>query len=143
MHGKRLPAAVQGGPRKYSDLAIVTTLTLRTVFHLPLRQAEGFVASLMPDGVYVTGADGTPSFVRAPQLTDDEVQRVVRLLQRRGVLEEGNVDPLWQDEPLLATITAASVQGQIATGERAGLRVRRRPAVLCLAGVLTACRHTC
>ena len=48
------------------------------------------------------------------------------LLQRRGVLEEGNVDPLWEDEPLLATITAASVQGQIATGERAGQHVRRR-----------------
>ncbi|MFT6822140.1 MAG: hypothetical protein ACJATT_005975 [Myxococcota bacterium] len=29
----------------YSDLAIVRVLTLRTVFHLPLRQAEGFVAS--------------------------------------------------------------------------------------------------
>jgi hypothetical protein len=89
---------------------------------------------LMLDGVYITGADGTPTFVRAPQLTDDDVQRivettakrVVRLLQRRGVLEESNVDPLWEDEPLLATITAASVQGQIATGERAGLRVRRR-----------------
>ena len=48
------------------------------------------------------------------------------LLQRRGVLEEGNVDSLWEDEPLLATITAASVQGQIATGERAGQHVRRR-----------------
>ena len=89
---------------------------------------------LMPDGVYVTGHDGTPRFVRTPQLTDDDVQqivettakRVVRLLQRRGVLEEGNVDPLWEDEPLLATITAASVQGQIATGARAGQRVRRR-----------------
>jgi hypothetical protein len=89
---------------------------------------------LMPDGVYITGEDGTPSFVGAPQLTDDDVQqivettakRVVRLLQRRGVLEEGNVDSLWEDESLLATITAASVQGQIATGERAGLRVRRR-----------------
>ena len=108
---------------------------------------------LMPDGVYVTGADGTPSFVRAPQLTDDEVQRIVETTA-------SNVDPLWQDEPLLATITAASVQGQIATGERAGLRVRRRPrdreavsrsrrrdslrpAVLCLAWVLTACRHPC
>ena len=75
---------------------------------------------LMPDGVYITGADGTPTFVRAPQLTDDDVQRivettakrVVRLLQRRGVLEESNVDPPWEDEPLLATITAASVQAR-------------------------------
>ena len=66
---------------------------------------------LMPDGVYVTGQDGTPRFVRVPQLSDDDVQRivettakrVVRLLQRRGVLEEDNVDPLWEEEPLLAT----------------------------------------
>ena len=36
-----------GGQRRYSDLAIVTSLTLRTVFHLPLRQTEGFVASLI------------------------------------------------------------------------------------------------
>ena len=36
-----------GGQRRYSDLAIVTSLTLRTVFHLPFRQTEGFVASLI------------------------------------------------------------------------------------------------
>ena len=72
--------------------------------------------------------------VSAPQLSDEEVQkivettaqRVVRLLERRGLLEEGNADPLWESEPLLASITAASVQGQVATGERAGQRVRRR-----------------
>ena len=33
----------QGGQKKYSDLAIETVLTLRLLFHLPLRQAEGFV----------------------------------------------------------------------------------------------------
>jgi hypothetical protein len=33
----------QGRPQKFSDLAIETVLTLRLVFHLPLRQAEGFV----------------------------------------------------------------------------------------------------
>jgi hypothetical protein len=27
---------------------------------------------LMPDGVYVTGEDGTPCFVQAPQLSDDD-----------------------------------------------------------------------
>ena len=36
-----------GGQQRYSDLAILTGLTLRTVFHLPLRQAEGFVGSLL------------------------------------------------------------------------------------------------
>ncbi|MCP3915309.1 MAG: IS5 family transposase [bacterium] len=36
----------RGGQRRYSDLAIETALTLRLVFHLPLRQAEGFLGSL-------------------------------------------------------------------------------------------------
>ena len=35
-----------GRQQKYSDLAIETVLTLRLLFHLPLRQAEGFVSSL-------------------------------------------------------------------------------------------------
>ena len=88
---------------------------------------------LMIDGVYIDGEDGL-EFVAAPTLGDDDVQqivettarRVVRLLQRRGLLEEGHADPLWEQEPLLATITAASIQGQVATGERAGQPVRRR-----------------
>ena len=42
-----LPSGRPGGQRRYSDLAIVTALTLRTVFHLPLRQTEGFVTSLI------------------------------------------------------------------------------------------------
>ena len=42
------PARVgaRGGQPKYSDLAIETGLTLRLLFHLPLRQAEGFLMSL-------------------------------------------------------------------------------------------------
>jgi IS5 family transposase len=35
-----------GGQRQYSDLAIETALTLRLLFHLPLRQTEGFLHSL-------------------------------------------------------------------------------------------------
>ena len=31
----------RGGQQKYSDLAIETVVTLRLIFHLPLRQAEG------------------------------------------------------------------------------------------------------
>jgi len=73
-------------------------------------------------------------FVPAPPLTDDDVlaivettaQRVIRLCQRRGLFEEGSTDPLWEQEPLLAQISAASVQGMIATGDRAGRKVRRR-----------------
>ena len=84
----------------------------------------------------MTGLCGCAASIRAevwlgaqsesPLSRVDAGRRVVRLLQRRGVLEQGNVDPLWEQEPLLATITAASVQGQIAIGERAGQRVRRR-----------------
>lgn len=36
----------RGRPKKYSNIAIQTSLTLQQVFHLPLRQAEGFVRSI-------------------------------------------------------------------------------------------------
>ena len=36
----------RAGPRRYSDLAIETALTLRLIYHLPLRQAEGFLHAL-------------------------------------------------------------------------------------------------
>ena len=42
-------AAKTGKPRrqpKYSNLAIETALSLRLLFHLPIRQTEGFVMSL-------------------------------------------------------------------------------------------------
>jgi hypothetical protein len=37
----------KGGQLIYSDIAIETSLTLRLVFHLPLRQAEGFLKSIL------------------------------------------------------------------------------------------------
>ncbi len=37
----------RGAPLKYSNLAIETTLTLRLVYGLPMRQAEGFLRSLL------------------------------------------------------------------------------------------------
>ena len=88
----------------------------------------------MFDGVYVTTDDGAaPVFVPAPPLEDADVQeivetaaeRIVRLLQRRGLLDDSQVDALTEAEPLQAALAAASVQGQLATGERAGQRVRR------------------
>ena len=36
----------RSGQRRYSDLAIETALTLRLLYHLPLRQAEGFLHAL-------------------------------------------------------------------------------------------------
>ncbi len=38
---------LRGGQRQYSNLAILTALTLRVVFRLPLRQTEGFLDSLL------------------------------------------------------------------------------------------------
>ncbi len=39
-------SGMRGGQRRYSDLAIETALTLRLIYHLALRQAEGFLTSL-------------------------------------------------------------------------------------------------
>jgi hypothetical protein len=89
----------------------------------------------MPDGVFVEGTGGMPVFVPVPALTDDDVRRiaettahrVVNLLERRGLLEpDAPPDVLVQEEPLLAALTAASIRGTVAIGERAGKRVRRR-----------------
>ncbi len=84
------------------------------------------------DGVYVDGEDG-PEFVPAPPVSDDDVQqivettarRVIRLCTKRGLLDDSQADPLADEEPLLAALTAASVRGVVATGERAGQRLRR------------------
>ena len=39
-------AGPRGAPRKYSDLAVESALTLRLLFHLPLRQTAGCLTSL-------------------------------------------------------------------------------------------------
>jgi hypothetical protein len=41
------PTGLRGGQLQYSNLAILTSLAVRLVFHLPLRQTEGFVGSLL------------------------------------------------------------------------------------------------
>ena len=86
----------------------------------------------MLDGVYVDD-DEQPVFMPAPALSDSDVQqivqttalRVIRLCRKRGLLEDGQVDPLSDEAPLLAAIAAASIRGAVATGERAGQRLRR------------------
>jgi hypothetical protein len=77
--------------------------------------------------------DGAPKFHAALPPTDDDVRsivettarRVIRLLEKRGVLDGDTLDPLVDESPVLAGMTAASVQGLVATGDRAGFRVRR------------------
>ena len=46
MRGRPIKRTLRGGQRRYSDLAIETALTLRLIYHLPLRQAEGFLHAL-------------------------------------------------------------------------------------------------
>ena len=54
------PSGRPGGQWRYSDLAILTALTLRTVFHLAQRQTEGFVTSLIQlMGLYLKAPDHT------------------------------------------------------------------------------------
>ena len=68
-----------------------------------------------------------------PKLNDEDVRqivettarRLIRLCTKRGLLDDNQIDTLADEEPVLAAITAASVRGVIATGERAGQRLRR------------------
>ncbi len=41
------PRTTRGGQPRYSPLAILTALTIRTVFRLPYRQAEGLLGSVV------------------------------------------------------------------------------------------------
>ena len=91
--------------------------------------------SLVLDGVYVFQGDTEqPLFFEAPSPTDEDIKtvsettasRVLRLLNRRGVIGDQDLyDPFSDENPPLAGMTAASVSGMIATGDRAGLPVRR------------------
>ena len=90
---------------------------------------------LLLDGGYTFSDDSSaPFFVATPPPTDEDVKqiaetvaaRALRLLEKRGVIGEQDLyDPFSDENPLLAGMTAASVRGMIATGERAGLPVRR------------------
>jgi len=89
--------------------------------------------SLVLDGVYSRTPQGTLRFHVLPPPEDAEVARVAtqvtrriqRLLERRGLADGAEPDRLTDEEPLLAALYAASVGGRIATGHRAGQRVRR------------------
>ncbi len=92
--------------------------------------------SLVLDGVSEISDAGPTRFHPLPPPDDKEVDRVVvamarrlaRLLEARGLGPDADPtesDPLAHDEPLLATLAAASLQGRIATGPRAGQRLLR------------------
>ena len=71
-----LSVGTRGGQQKYSDVAIETALTLRLLFHLPLRQAEGFLQSLFGMmGIKLSAPDHT-TLSRRGQLLDVTLRRV-------------------------------------------------------------------
>jgi hypothetical protein len=60
----------RGGQLQYSDVAIETALTLRLLFHLPLRQTEGFLRSIFGMlGLDLSAPDHTTLSRRAQRLT--------------------------------------------------------------------------
>jgi hypothetical protein len=88
------------------------------------------------DGVFEVAAGGTPRFHPLPPPDEAEVARVVaptarrlaRVLESRGLGPHSDLvdsDPLARDEPLLAALAAASLQGRVATGPRTGQRLLR------------------
>ncbi|MFT4543356.1 MAG: hypothetical protein ACI835_005826 [Planctomycetota bacterium] len=72
----------RGAPRMYSDLAIETALTLRLVFRLPLRQAEGFLRSLLDMMDLSARSTGPHDHLSPKQGVEGEA--------RAGQLEEGH-----------------------------------------------------
>ncbi len=95
--------------------------------------------ALVIDGVFGEKDDDGEGVIFHPaiRLTRDDVgavvavaaRRIDRLLQRRGLrtpADEGGVNDPWSEEaPVLAAVAAASVDGRVALGPRAGARVRR------------------
>ena len=69
---KPAPSGRRGGQRKFSDPAIETALMLRLVFKLPLRQAEGFLRSVLSlMSVDLEAPDHTTLSRRSQQLDVD------------------------------------------------------------------------
>jgi IS5 family transposase len=80
------PTGRRGAPRRYSDVAIKCGLTLREVFHLPLRASEGLVRSLLelmglplptPDYTTLCRRQGSLEVELPPRLAKGAVHVVV------------------------------------------------------------------
>jgi hypothetical protein len=92
--------------------------------------------ALVLDGVYQSASPfERPAFQRAEPLTDQDVVQITTRLQRRIlrylvrcgrlVRAEHDEEELQPDEPLLAELYAASVQGRAVLAEKAGSAVER------------------
>ena len=100
-------AGTRGAQRKHSDLAIESALTLRLLFHLPLRQTEGFLSSLF----VLMGLD-----LRSPDHTTLSRRSQHLDLTRRRV-------PPGEDMNLIVDSTGLSIVGE---GEWAAAKHGRR-----------------
>jgi hypothetical protein len=88
--------------------------------------------SLVLDGVYPGPAHAPGAFLPLPPPETEDVarvmagtaRRVMRLVESRGQRDDLD-DRMAQDDPLLTTLMAASIQSRIATGPEAGHRWRR------------------
>ncbi len=96
--------------------------------------AEAQFHTLAFDGVYYEDSEKELCFKKLPPPSDEEVSRVMkrtvkrikRLLERRGLGSQSDpneVDPLLTEQPLLAELYGASVQGRVATGSKVGERI--------------------
>jgi hypothetical protein len=92
--------------------------------------------SLMLDGVYDLDDRRGGRFISLPPPGIDEVRRILvrfirrleLVLERKGLgpdADPAQADCFHDEQPLLAGLAGASVHGRIATGSRAGQRVRR------------------
>ena len=104
-------AGTRGAQRKYSDVAVETALTLRLLFHLPLRQAEGFLTSLFVlMGLDLQSPDHTGVIV-AHALTDATVDDATTGIE---LIKAVNAD--------ITRVTADAAYDTVAFYEAAGAR---------------------
>ena len=73
---KPAPSGRPGGPRRFSDLAIETALSLRLVLRLPLRQTEGFLRSLLALMHVELGAPDHTTLSRRSRRFNVELHRI-------------------------------------------------------------------
>jgi len=93
--------------------------------------------ALVIDGVYVVPprhpqvrffALPAPSTEEVARVLADTVRRITRALERAGLGDDDDLDstdPLARDDPALAALYAAAVQGRVAIGPRTGQRTTR------------------
>jgi len=74
---KPAPTGRRGAQKKFSDHAIETALTLRLIFRLPLRQAEGFLRSVLSLMALDIESPDHTTLSRRSQSLDLDLRRVV------------------------------------------------------------------